>query len=308
MQDMLGNYIRPTPLIQLDTGLSDRRIFLKLETQPPIGAFKIRPALGAILLRDPSDLARGVATVSSGNLAYGLAWAAQALKIPMVAYMTRDAPQSKIDGVRHLGGEIRFVSQEQWWRFITQETTPDQPEVFINPVADPGVLAGNGSIGMELMDQLPELSSIWAPFGGGSLITGIAAGLRVRGSEADIFAVESDHAAPATAALTTGEICEVPVRPSFIRSMGGPTVVPQLWPLTREILSGTAVLTESEIAAAVRVLFYDAKVVAEGAGAAALAAVLRDKRATGDVVCIISGGNIDLVDYLEVLQGNIPHV
>ena len=252
MGELLSRHIAPTPLVQLDLDLQDRRIFLKLETLSPIGAFKIRPALGALLSRDRRDLELGVATVSSGNLAYGMAWAARSLEVPMVAYMYNGAPQAKIDGVRRLEGEVRFVSQELWWDYITQAKMPDGPETFINPVTDPGVLTGNGTIGLELLEQLPGLSSVWAPFGGGSLITGIAGALKASGSKAEIYAVESDHAAPATAALAAGKVCSVPVRPSFIRSMGGPTVVPGLWPLTQKLLSGTAVLTEKEIVEAVR--------------------------------------------------------
>ena len=224
----------------------------------------------------------------------------------MVTYMAKDAPQAKIDGVRRMGGEVRFVSPETWWNYITGAARPDSSETFINPVTDPGVLAGNGTIGLELMGQLPSVSSIWAPFGGGSLITGIASAYSGAQPRPAFYAADSDHAAPATAAIAEGRACEIPTCPSFIKSMGGPSVVPSLWSLTASLLSGTSVVSANDIVAATRLLFSANKTVAEGAGAASLAAALSDPRATGDVVCIISGGNIDAVDYIRILRGEVP--
>ncbi len=305
-RDRLAPYIQRTPLVRLDLGYPDRQIFLKLETFSPIGAFKLRPALNALLSRDPANLANGVAVTSSGNMAYGMAWAARLIGVPMVAYMYRGAPQTKIDNVRALGGEVRFVSMETWWNFIIGADRPDAPELLINPVIDQAVLEGNGCIGLEIMDDLPDVDVVLTPYGGGSMTTGVASAVKAIRERARVLAVEDDSAAPVTAALEAGEIVTIQTRPTFIKSIGGPSVVPQLWPLARELIDGAVAVSPLEVTDAMRLLFRMAKIVAEGAGAASLAAAMARPDLTGNVVCVISGGNIDAAAYSTVLAGGIP--
>ncbi|MBK5565163.1 pyridoxal-phosphate dependent enzyme [Ensifer sp. SSB1] len=295
-----------TPLVRLDLGFPDRQIFLKLETLSPIGAFKLRPALNAMLSRNPAELAKGVAVTSSGNMAYGMAWAARLVGVPMVAYMYRGAPQTKIDGVRALGGEVRFVSAETWWDYITDVDHPDAPELLINPVIDQAVLAGNGSIGMEIIEDLPDVDVVLNPYGGGSMTTGVASALKAASDRCRVFAVEDDSAAPVSAALAAGQIVTIETRPSFIKSIGAPSLVPQLWPVARELIDGAIAVSPGEVCDAMRLLFKKAKVVAEGAGAASLAAAIARPDLKGNIVCVISGGNIDAAAYSTVLGGGIP--
>lgn len=296
-----------TPLVKLDLGLPDQQIFLKLETLSPIGAFKLRPALNAVLSRDPAALRNGVAVTSSGNMAYGMAWAARLAGVPLVAYMYHGAPQTKIDGVRGLGGNVRFVGMETWWDYIVGADRPDAPELLINPVTDQAVLAGNGSIGMEIVEDLPEVDVVLTPYGGGSMTTGLASAVKAVSSTARVFAVEDDSAAPVRAALEAGRIVTVDTSPSFIKSIGGPSLVPQIWPVVRDLIDGAVVVSPAQVTDAMRILFRKAKVVAEGAGAASLAAVISRPDLTGNVVCVISGGNIDAEAYSIVLAGGIPH-
>lgn len=302
----LAAWLPRTPLLRLEVGRPDQRIFLKLETLSPIGAFKIKPALNALLSRDADALRHGVATISSGNMAYGMAWAARALGVPMAAYMYADAPQTKIDGVRRLGGEVRFVSHETWWRYIIGIERPDRAELLINPVTDQAVLIGNGTIGIEIVEDLPDVNCVLTPYGGGSMTTGVASAVKALRARAKVFAVEDENAAPVTAALAAGRIVEIETRPSFIKSIGGPSLVPELWPLASQLIDGAVVVNLQQVTEAMRLLFSKAKVVAEGAGAASLAAALCSEQATGNVVCVISGGNIDAEAYAQVLAGAIP--
>ncbi|HEV7322447.1 MAG TPA: pyridoxal-phosphate dependent enzyme [Ensifer sp.] len=295
-----------TPLVRLDHGFPDRQIFLKLEMLSPIGAFKLRPALNAVLSRDPAVLANGVAVTSSGNMAYGMAWAARLIGVPMVAYMYRGAPQTKIDGVRALGGEVRFISVETWWEYITDADRPDGRELLINPVTDQAVLAGNGSIGMEIVEDLPDVDVVLTPFGGGSMTTGVASAVKSASGRCRVFAVEDDSAAPISATLAAGRIVTIETRPSFIKSIGAPSLVPQLWPVARELIDGAIAVSPAEVTEAMRLLFKKAKVVAEGAGAASLAAAIARPDLKGNIVCVISGGNIDESAYSTVLAGGIP--
>jgi len=259
-----------------------------------------------LLSRDADALANGVATTSSGNMAYGMAWAANRLGVPMAAYMYAGAPQTKIDGVRRLGGEVRFISLETWWQYIIGADRPDFPELLINPVTDQAVLSGNGSIGMEIVEDLPEVDVVHTPYGGGSMTSGVASAVKALRPEAKIFAVEDENAAPVTAALAAGRIVDIETRPSFIKSIGGPSLVPQLWPVARELIDGAVSVSLEQVTAAMRLLFAKSKVVAEGAGAASLAAALASPDATGNVVCVISGGNVDAEAYSTVLAGGIP--
>ena len=302
----LTAYMPRTPLIDLDLGLADRRIFLKLETLSPIGAFKLRPALNALLSRDIANLRNGVATASSGNMAYGMAWAANRLGVPMAAYMYSGAPQTKIDGVRKLGGEVRFISMETWWRYIVDAERPELDELLINPVTDQAVLTGNGTIGLEIVEDLPEIDVVVTPFGGGSLTTGVASGVKALRPQASVIAAEDENAAPVTAALAAGRIVEIETRPSFVKSIGGPSLVPQLWPVVSELIDGAVAVGLDQITDAMRLLFSKAKIVAEGAGAASLAVALASDQIKGNVVCVISGGNIDAAAYSQVLAGTIP--
>lgn len=305
-QARLVAYMQPTPLVPLDLALPDRRIFLKLETLSPIGAFKLRPALNALLSRKQAELSSGVATVSSGNMAYGMAWAAHALGVKMAAYMYEGAPQTKIDGVRGLGGEVRFIGMDDWWRYITDADRPQLDELLINPVTDQAVLDGNGTIGLEIVEALPDVDVVLTPYGGGSMTTGVASAVRALKPDTKILAVEDENAAPVTAALAAGRIVDIETRPSFIKSIGGPSLVSQLWPVARELIDGAETVSLEQVTAAMRLLFARAKVVAEGAGAASLAAALSSPRAQGNVVCVISGGNIDADAYATVLAGGIP--
>ena len=305
-RERLAPHLARTPLVPLDLGLPDRQIFLKLETLSPIGAFKIRPALNAVLTRDAATLRNGVATVSSGNMAYGMAWAARHAGIPMAAYMYADAPKAKIEGVQKLGGQVRFISHEAWWQYITDAERPDLTELLINPVTDQAVLTGNGTIGLEIVEDLPEVDCVLTPYGGGSLTSGVASAVKALRPATKVFAVEGEHAAPVTAALAAGRIVDVETTPAFIKSIGGPSLLPQMWPLVRELIDGSAVVTLAQVVEAMRLLFARAKIVAEGAGAAALAAAMTSPHATGNVVCIVSGGNVDAEDYMQVLRGKIP--
>lgn len=304
----IAPYVRRTPLIELELNLPDRRIFLKLETFQATGAFKVRPALNALLSRSPDEIASGVATTSSGNMAYGMAWAARKVGVAMAAYMVGTASESKIEGVRHLGGTVRFVSDQTWWNYILGADRPEASELLINPVTDPAVLAGNGTIGLEIVEDLPDVDVVLTPYGGGGLTAGVASAVKALKRDTRVFAVESEHATPVTGALLANAVVTVAESKSFIRSIGGPSVLPQMWPLVSSLIDGAAVVSLEQVVQAMAMLYSRAKTVVEGAGAVALAAALSDPRIKGNIVCVVSGGNIDIADYIQALQGQVPIV
>lgn len=317
-----------TPLLRLQVeGCPTAEIWLKLENLQPIGSFKLRGATNAMRRADPATLREGVFTASAGNMAQGVAWSARELGIPASVVVPDHAPRTKLDAIERLGGEVVRVPFERWWQVLLDHAYPGQEGLFIHPVSDRAVMAGNGTVGLEILEDLPDVDTVLVPFGGGGLSCGIAAALRAKRPEAQVVACEVETAAPLTASLEAGEPREIDYRPSFVDGIGGRSVLPEMWPLARDLLAGSRVVTLEQTAAAVRLLVERQRVVAEGAGAAPVAVALagladshspsasnadagRDRPVEGDgphkIVCVVSGGNIDTAKLTTLLQGGLP--
>lgn len=299
--DRVRPYVVRTPLLPLNAGPTGREIHIKLENLQPIGAFKVRPAANAIVKGGGKSLAAGVYTASSGNMAQGVAYVARRLGIPATVLLTRDAAATKVSSLQRLGAKIRTLDDDVWWRVLADRGCAGIPGLFVHPVADPAVVAGNATIGLEILEDFADVDTVLVPFGGGGLSTGIAAALRAAGSNARVFGVESDHCTPLAAALNAGEPVSVPAKPSFVSGIGVGTVLPEMWPLVRELLAGAVVAHEHEIVDSVRLLFERHRIIAEGAGAAPVAAALAGRAGGKRIVCVISGGNLDDRYLLDIL-------
>ncbi len=298
-----------TPLLRLPSsagGEDGPDIWLKLENLQPIGSFKIRGAANALDLATPEQLRGGVWTASAGNFAQGLAWCARRRGISCRVVVPDDAPRSKVEAAAGLGAEIIEVPFEEWWRILENHAHPDLDGPFIHPATDPAVIAGNGTIAFEILEDLPDVDAVVAPYGGGGLCCGLAAAFRFIRPEAKVYACEVETAAPFAAALEAGEPREIETRRSFVDGMGGKSVLPDIWPLAQRSLAGSLVVPLDGIAAMVRQLVEEARVVAEGAGAAPVAAALEGGAGAGKVVCVVSGGHIDTEKLVEILEGGIP--
>ena len=295
-----------TPLLrlQLEGGAHDAEIWLKAENLQPIGSFKLRGAGNAMALADRELLQHGVYTASAGNMAQGVAWNARRLGIPCRVVVPDHAPRAKLDAVERLGGEVIRVPFDDWWRVMVEHRYPGMDGLFIHPVSDPHVIAGNGTIGLEIAEDLPDADTVIVPYGGGGLSCGIASALRAVRPEARVFACEVETAAPLAASLAAGSPREVSYTPSFVDGIGGKSVLPEMWPLARDLLAGSIVVSLAEVAAAVRRLAERQHLIAEGAGAASVAAALTGRAGAGKVVCVVSGGNIDSARLAEVLTGD----
>ena len=313
-----GTAVR-TPLIRLHVD-APAEIWLKLETLQPIGSFKLRGATNAIQrLREesPERLTRGVYTASAGNMAQGVAWGARALGIPCTVVVPETAPRTKTDAVERLGARVVKRSFDDWWRLMVEHGDPSMEGTFIHPFADADVMAGNGTIALEILEDLPDVDTIVVPYGGGGLVCGIASAIRAQAADSDsvagganhrvrVLACEVDTAAPLTAALAAGAPAATSYAPSFVDGIGSKRVSDEMWPLARTLLDGTIVVSLREIADAVRLLAERVRVIAEGAGGASLAAALSGKAGDGRVVCVISGGNIDAARLGAILDGRVP--
>ena len=278
---------------------ADERIWLKLECLQPVGSFKLRGALSAIRAASAGELENGVVTASAGNMAQGVAWAAREAGIRARVIAPADAPRAKLDRVEALGAEIVPVTHEEWWQAMVDRGREGVDGLFVHPVDDDAVRAGNGTIGLELAEDAPEFDSVVVPWGGGGLTTGIASALKALRPQVRVVTAEPETAAPLAAAFASGEPREIEFHPSWVDGAGGRALLPGMWERALELVDEASSVPLVEAEEAVRLLASRAHVVAEGAGALALAAALpRDDRC----VCIVSGGNIDLDVYARILS------
>jgi threonine dehydratase len=300
-----GSALR-TPLIRLNVEDAPAEIFLKLENLQPIGSFKLRGAGNAMATADPVALSRGVYTASAGNMAQGVAWNARRMKIPCTVVAPDHAPRTKLEAIERLGGRVIAVPFERWWQVLVERSYPGLEGLFIHPVSDPAVIAGNGTIGLEILEDLPEVDTILVPYGGGGLSVGIASAVRALRPQTRVLACEVETAAPLSAALRAGSPQEISYTPSFVDGIGGRGILAEMWPLAAKLLDGALAMSLAEIAAAIRVLTTRNRVIAEGAGATPVAAALSGKAGNGRIVCVVSGGNIDAAKLCAILEGRVP--
>jgi threonine dehydratase len=280
-------------------------VWLKLEVLQPVGAFKLRGALNALRQASAEDVAAGVVTASAGNMAQGVAWAARELGVPCTVVVPEHAPATKVAAVERLGGRVVRVPFERWWQAIEESRFEEEPGLFVHPVQDDAVIAGNGTIGLEIVEDLPDVDVVVVPFGGGGLATGVGSAIKALRPQARVVAVEPETAAPLAASLAARSPQEIDYRPSFVDGAGGRSVLTSMWPRLRETVDGALAVSLDETARAVRMLAERNRVVAEGAGALAVAAALRDDHER-KMVCVVSGGNIDSEKLAAILRGEIP--
>ena len=299
-----GSAIR-SPLIRVDIPESPVELWVKLECLQPIGSFKVRGAANAMALVDDTLLARGVYTGSAGNMAQGVAFAARRLGVPCRVVVPDTAPRAKLDAIARLGATAAPLPFDEWWSVLRDHGHPGEQGYFVHPVSDPAVIAGNGTIGLEIVEELPRVRAVVVPYGGGGLSCGIAAALRELAPGVPVFAAEVETAAPFAASLRAGRPVEVRYRRSFVDGIGSTSMLEEMWPLASTSLAGSLVVSLEEVCAAIRVLAGSAHIVSEGAGATGVAAALRGLPGIGDgpVVAVVSGGNIDPHVFQAIMEG-----
>jgi threonine dehydratase len=304
-QERIADAVTRTPLLRLDVD-APCEVWLKLECLQPIGSFKLRGALSAVRAASSAELAGGVVTASAGNMAQGVAWAAREAGVRARIVAPENAPRAKLDAVERLGGEVIAVPHEVWWQTMVDRGHPDVDGFFVHPVEDDAVMAGNGTIGLELCEESKAFDAVVVPWGGGGLTTGIASAVKALRPGTRVVTAEPETAAPLAASLAAGGPVEIDYRPSFVDGAGGRALLPTMWDRARELVDAAVAVPLDEVAAAMRLLAGRARIVAEGAGALALAVALRGGAGEGRVVCIVSGGNIDPGVFAKVLLGETP--
>jgi threonine dehydratase len=292
-----------TPLLRLEQD-GGPEIHLKLENLQPIGSFKLRGATNSVAAIDPALLGAGLDTASAGNMGRAVAWLARQHQVPCTVIVPDTAPAAKLDPMRAMGARIVAEPFERWWQVLERGGHPALSGTFLHPVASAAMIAGNGTIGLELLEDLPGVEAVIVPFGGGGLSSGIACAVKALRPRVLVYAAEVEGAAPFAASLAAGHPVKVEHRHSFVDGIGSGSVLGEMWPLTSSVLDGSIVVSLEEVAEALRMLASRARVIAEGAGAAALAAALTGRAGDGPVAAVISGGNIDRQVLGEILAGH----
>lgn len=297
-----------TPLVRFDltdvpTGIDGGGLdlYLKLELLQPIGSFKIRGAYNVLRQLDPQRLREGVWTVSAGNAAQGLACAARKVGAPCSVLVMDTAPDTKLAAITRLGASIVKASYDECWRTVERHGSDRMQGCFVHPFDDDQFIAGNGTMALEILEDLPDVDAIIAPLGGGGLVAGIAAAVGQLRPQTKVFAAEPSTAAPLSASLSQGAPAYFePWQASFVDGAGGKSVLPTMWPLLSQ-LDGSIVVSLEEVARAMKLAAERTRVITEGAAACAIAAGLSGRAGRGKIVAIVSGGNIDLSKFASIV-------
>ena len=295
-----------TPLVGCDIAPPGKTIRLKLENLQPIGSFKVRPIANAVLSKNRAELRAGIYTTSSGNSALGVAWMARRLGISATAVVPANAPQAKLEKLCQLGAKIEVRANDVWWRAIEAGTLQDQEGAYIDAVRDPASLAGDATIGVEILEQWPDVEAILVPFGGGGLASGIACAVRALRPDVKVIACELSSAQPLRAAFDAGVPTPTAHDAGFVSGVGYGAVLPEMWPLLRAMIDEVLSVPLAQVAQTIKLLAENNRIVAEGAGALSVAAALASRYSQSNVCAVISGGNIDSNVLAAILRGEMP--
>jgi threonine dehydratase len=295
-----------TPLVRLELGADAPDVRLKLENLQPINAYKLRGAANAVAMLSESERARGVWTISAGNAGQGVAYAARQAGVPCTVIAIETAPAAKLERMRALGAKLVLVPYEVAWKTLDARAYPGVEGTFIHPFDDDNFIAGHATMGLEILEDEPDAAAVIAAIGGGGLITGIGSAFKTLRSQTQVIGVEPETAAPMALSLKAGSPQVFKEwKPSFVDGAGGQSVFPRMWERMKPLVDDSLVVSLEQTRRAMRVMAEKARVIAEGAGALALAAVLSGQvKADGPIVCIVSGGNVDLEKFSHLISPN----
>jgi threonine dehydratase len=295
-----GTIVR-TPLVKLEM-TDGPEIHLKLETLQPINSFKLRGAANAVAMLPPQRRALGVWTISAGNAGQGVAYAARAAGVPCTVVTIETAPPTKVDRMRALGARIVPASFDACWEAMERRSFEGVSGTFVHPFDDDDFIAGNATMGLEIVEDLPQVETVITAIGGGGLLTGVASGVRARKRNVRVLGAEPETAAPAAVSFATGKACAFSGwQATFVDGAGGKSLFPRMWERMRPVADGAIVVSLDEVKRAMRLLALTTRVVAEGAGALSVAAALSGKAGAGPIVAVVSGGNIELSTFCELV-------
>jgi threonine dehydratase len=301
-RERIAGTVLRTPLVKLDLGPDGPDIRLKLENLQPTNAYKIRGAANAVAMLSDEDRARGVWTISAGNAGQGVAYAARAAGIPCSVVAIETAPKTKLDRMRALGATIVPVSYEEAWKAAEAHAFEGLGGTFVHPFDNHDFIAGHGTMGLEIMEDAPNVRTVIAAIGGGGLITGVGSAIKALKPDVRVLGAEPETAAPYALSLRNGEPSKfTDWQASFVDGAGGQSVTARMWERMQPVVDGSITVSLEQVREAIRLMADKARVVSEGAGALALAAALTGEAGDGPIVCVVSGGNIDLAKFTSLV-------
>lgn len=303
-RERIAGVITRTPLVRLRHDAAAPEIWLKLETLQPINAFKLRGAANAVRMLSPEERAKGVWTISAGNAGQGVAFAAREAGVPCTVVAIDTAPETKVERMRNLGARIVKAPFDQCWAAMESRQFPGVEGTFVHPFDDHDFIAGNATLGLEILEDLPGVKTVIAAIGGGGLITGIASGIKALAPEVRVVGAEPETAAPGALSFEKGspQVFEG-WQASFVDGAGGKSIFPRMWERMHGLVDGSVVVTLDEVKRAMRLVAEKTRVIAEGAGALAVAVALSGRGGEGPIVAVVSGGNVDLKKFAELVTG-----
>ena len=302
-RERIAKTIVRTPLVRLELGPEFPDIRLKLENLQPINAYKLRGAANAVAALSEADRQHGVWTISAGNAGQGVAYAARAAGVPCTVVVVETAPKSKLERMKALGAKLIPVPYEIAWKALDERSFPGVDGTFIHPFDDDDFIAGHGTMGLEILEDAPDTAAVIASIGGGGLITGVASAIKALKPEIKVFGVEPETAAPAALSFKKDSPQIFPNwRASFVDGAGGQSMFPRMWERMKPVVDDYLVVTLKQTKNAMRLLAEKARIISEGAGALSVAAALSGEAGKGPIVAIISGGNIDLQKFCELIS------
>ena len=301
-RERIAKTIVRTPLIRLELGPDDPDIRLKLENLQPINAYKLRGAANAVAMLPESERQRGVWTISAGNAGQGVAYAARQAGVPCAVVVVETAPASKLERMKKLGARLIPVPYDVAWKALDERSFPGTEGTFIHPFDDHNFIAGHGTMGLEILEDAPDTAAVIASIGGGGLITGVASAIKALKPEVKVFGVEPETAAPAALSYKMGSPQVFKNwKASFVDGAGGQSMFPRMWERMKPVVDGYIVVSLEETKKAMRLMAEKARIISEGAGALPVAAALTGKAGKGPIIAIVSGGNIDLNKFCELV-------
>jgi len=301
-RDRIAGTILRTPLVRLELGPGFPDIRLKLENLQPINAYKLRGAANAVALLSESERKRGVWTISAGNAGQGVAYAARQAGVPCSVVVIETAPESKIERMRALGAKLVPVPYEVAWKALEERSFDGVEGTFVHPFDDHNFITGHATMGLEILEDAPDTAAVIAAIGGGGLITGVGSVLKALNPEIKVFGSEPETASPAALSFAKGSPQVFKDwEASFVDGAGGQSLFPRMWERMKPVMDGCIVVSLEETRKAMRLMAEKTRVIAEGAGALSLAAALTGKAGQGPIVAIVSGGNVDLNKFCEII-------
>jgi len=303
-RERIASTIVRTPLVRLELGPDFPEVYLKLENLQPINAYKLRGAANAVAMLSDSERKQGVWTISAGNAGQGVAYAARKAGVPSTVVAIETAPAAKLERMRALGAKLVLVPYEVAWKTLDDRAYPSVEGTFIHPFDDDNFIAGHGTMGLEILEDLPETATVLAAIGGGGLIAGVGSAIKALRPQTKVVAVEPETAAPLALSLAAGTPQEFKEwKASFVDGAGGQSVFPRMWERMKPLVDDSLVVSLEDTRRSMRLMAEKARVIAEGAGALPLAAVLSGQvKGPGPIVCIVSGGNVDLNKFCELIK------